>query len=54
VRKDRRLRLTAGLRRDLTREWTVRAALERTTNDSNIAAYDYTANVARLGMEHFF
>jgi tetratricopeptide (TPR) repeat protein len=54
VREDRRLRLTAGLRRDLNRQWSARAALERTANDSNLAGYDYTANAVRLGLERFF
>jgi tetratricopeptide (TPR) repeat protein len=54
VREDDRIRLQAGLNRDLP--WRLRAFAEyaRTVNDSNIAAYDYTANVYRVGVERFF
>jgi|GEM_PF-2556086 len=54
VRADDRVRLQIGLRRELPWELRASAEYERTVNDSNIAAYDYTANVYRLGVERFF
>ena len=54
IREDGRLRLQATVSRELPWQLEAFGEYEYTDNDSNIAGYDYTANVYRIGLERFF
>jgi len=54
TRQDTRLRARAALSRELPWELRAFAEYQFTDNDSNIDAYDYTANVYTLGLERYF